>query len=104
MHNKISIVDQNPIGVVIAFHVHGLFALARKFFADAIADGLNLARIGAGGNDEVVGERGDFSKVQNADFDGLLGFGSVHGSKPERSFEGVFGQCFASALIIPENA
>jgi hypothetical protein len=44
---------------------------------------LNLARVGAAGDDEKVGERGDVAQVQNGDVFGLFRRSGFCGGVPE---------------------
>jgi hypothetical protein len=52
--------------------------------ADVVGDGLDLPGIGAGTDDEIIGERGDGGEVQDADVGGFLGFGGADGGEPVR--------------------
>jgi hypothetical protein len=49
---------------------------------DLIADRVTLTRVGTGTNHEVVRERGDFLKVQNAYVGSFFGFGSFGCQQP----------------------
>jgi hypothetical protein len=44
---------------------------------DLVGDGLDLPRIGARADDEVVGEGGDAGQVENPDVGGFLRFGGA---------------------------
>ena len=56
MDNKIHVVDQNPIGLVIALHLIGGRARFLQAQLYLVGDGLNLPGILAGTDEEVVGE------------------------------------------------
>ena len=80
---QVAVIGQHPLGLAVAFdvvrHLAGVILQAE---ADLVADGLHLLRIGAGADDEVVGERGDTCEVQDYDVGGLLGFGCADGNQP----------------------
>ena len=83
MDQQVAVIGQHPLGLVIALDAGGQFAgLVLLLEADFVADGLNLARVGAGGDHEEIGERSDASKVQDQDVGGFLGFGGADGNEP----------------------
>jgi hypothetical protein len=61
-----------------------MLAALLQLRADLFRDGLNLAGIAAGADDEKIGERGDLAEVKNADVGGLLRFGRAYGREPGR--------------------
>ena len=67
MHQKIAVIAQDPLALLVAFDAVRPFAALAQLSFDLIGDGLVLARIGAGTDHEVVGEGGDFSEVKHAD-------------------------------------
>jgi hypothetical protein len=50
--------------------------------ADFVADGLHLFLVGAGADDEVVGERGDAGEVEHDQVGGFFRFRSADGNQP----------------------
>src|SRR5579864_4140445 len=56
-----------------------LLELLRHF----IRNGLNLARVGAGADQEEIGEAGHALQIEDANILGLLGFGGMHCGEPE---------------------
>ena len=60
-----------------------MLAKLLKLKLNLICDGLNLARIGAAANYEVIGEGGDFAHIEGYDIARLLGFGGSGGGEPE---------------------
>jgi hypothetical protein len=66
----------------MALDVRGTLAVLGKTFADLVADGLNLTRVAAGADDEVVGKRGDLAQVENGDVRGFFGFGGADRGEP----------------------
>jgi hypothetical protein len=50
--------------------------------ADFVADGLHLFLVGAGADDEVVGEGGDAGEVEYDQVGSFFRFGSADGSQP----------------------
>jgi len=65
-------------------------------------DGLDLTRIGAGAENEVVGEGGDAGKVEDLDIGGFLGFGCADGDEPGRglSFDGGCDGCLVQNVLL----
>jgi hypothetical protein len=49
---------------------------------DLVADGLHLPLVGAGADDEIVGEGGDTGEVEDYQVGGLFGFGCADGDQP----------------------
>ena len=63
-----------------------------QFQSDFVADGLHLFLVGAGADDEEVGERGDAREVEDYQLGGLLRFGGADGDQPRwRSSLGIGG-------------
>jgi hypothetical protein len=80
---QVAVIGQHPFGLVVTLDADGQLAgLLLQLEADFVADGLNLARVGAGRDDEEIGERGDAGEVQNQDVGGFLGFGGADGNEP----------------------
>src|SRR6267143_646798 len=73
MNDEIDVVEQDPLGLAIAFDVSGVESGLLQAEFDFFSDGLDLARIGAAAYDEVVG-KGSRTLVQfeDGDFFGLL--------------------------------
>lgn len=82
MHQEITVVGKYPFGLIVPFEADRHFADLLEFKADFLADGLNLLRIGAGADDEVVRERRDAGKVEDLDVFRLLGFGGAYRNEP----------------------
>ena len=73
MDEEIAVVAQNPLTLVVAFDAGWQPAdLPLQLEADFIADRLVLTCVGAGTDDEMVGETGDAGKVENPDVFGLF--------------------------------
>jgi hypothetical protein len=65
MHQKIAVVHQDPLGVLVALDAEGPLADLNEVFPNGIADRLNLAGVRSVTNDETVGEGSDLAKVEN---------------------------------------
>ena len=92
MDQQVAVIGQDPLRLLVAFDADRQFArLAFQLQMDLVADGLNLALVAAGADDEVVGEGGDAGEVQHANVGGFLRFGGAHGQQPGRGR----GFCFA---------
>jgi hypothetical protein len=62
-------VEQDPLAAIVALDVVRLLAGSVQALDDRVGDGLGLAALGAGADDEAVGEGGDFPQVEG---DGVL--------------------------------
>ena len=80
--DKVAIIHQHPFGILMTFDVRRTFAGIGEALADLVADGLDLARIAAGADDEVVGKRGNLAQVENGDVGGFFGFGGADRGEP----------------------
>jgi len=56
MHDKIDIVEQDPLRLFVAFGVSDAEAQGFEAFVNGVGDGLDLAGIGSAAHDEIVGE------------------------------------------------
>ena len=84
MHNKIYVIEQDPLRLLVAFHVSWTQAGFVQPFLNFGSDSLNLPRIGSAAHDKVVGKcAGILFKFQHSDFFRLLflagadGFGDL---------------------------
>lgn len=82
MDDEISVVDQDPFGVVVAFKARREFALAFQALRDLIGNRLDLPRVGAGADQEVIGEGSCFADIEHDNVPRLLGFGGIGGDAP----------------------
>ena len=81
---EVYVIEQDPFGLAVAFRVCGVKAGALQAEFDFVGDGLDLARIGAAADNEVVGESsGTLFKLEDGDLFGLFfltggdGFGDL---------------------------
>ena len=104
MHDVIAVVHEDPVGVIVAFDAQRHFTSLFQLDSDLVADGLALAWVRSGADDEVVGEGGEFPKVEDPDIGRFLGFRGPDGSQPcqgfsreaiRRRFRGEVGWSFA---------
>jgi len=72
VNQEVAVIQQNPFGVLIALHAIGTLPKFAKLRLHFVGNRLNLPRVGAAGNDEKVGKRGDVAQVQNGDILGLF--------------------------------
>ena len=72
VHDKIDIIQQHPLGAVITLDIVRIMAIALEAQLDVVGDGLDLPRVGAGTDQEIIGEAGDFSQVENYQVQGFL--------------------------------
>ena len=86
MDDEIAVIAEHPLALAVAFDAHGTFAAFLQLQGDFIGDGLDLAGIGAGANDEKICERRDLCKVQYFYLGGFFRFGGAHRSEPVRLF------------------
>ena len=79
----VAVIGQNPLGGLVAFEAVGEIAvLVLELKADFVGNGLHLAGIGAGADDEVIGEGSDAGEVENDDVSGLFVAGGADGGEP----------------------
>ena len=83
MDQQVAVIGQHPLGLVVTLDADGQLAGALlQLKADFVADGLNLAGVGACGDDEEIGEGSDAGEVEDQDVGGFLGFGGADGNEP----------------------
>ena len=75
--DQVAIILKNPLPVVIPFQADGEFASVLHLGIDLVANGLILAGVRAGTNQEIIGETGNFSKIENYQVQGFLGLSRV---------------------------
>lgn len=86
MHDKIHVIEQHPVGLIVAFHLVGRNAFAFEAQLHFISDGLNLSGIFSAADYEVIGEcRGVLVHFEDAD---VLAF---------FVFAGLYGRCYLSS-------
>ena len=64
MHDEIEVIEQHPLGPVVALDVGRLDAVLGQRIDDAVRDGANLTRVGAGANQKEVGEPGRLPQIE----------------------------------------
>jgi hypothetical protein len=70
--DQVAIVLKDPLPVVVAFEADREFAAFLHLGVDLIANGLILAGVGAGTDQKIISETGDFSQVENYQIQGFL--------------------------------
>ena len=78
----VAVIGQYPVRVLVTFDTDRVFAAMGEVNADFFTDGLDLARIRPGADDEEIRERCDFAQVQDFDIEGFFGFSGTGGSEP----------------------
>lgn len=87
MNQQVAVIGEHPLGLVVTLDAVGqLSELMFELQPDFIANGLDLALIGAGADDEIVGEGGDTGEIENLYVGGFLGFGGADGDEPGGRF------------------
>ena len=56
VHNKVPVIHQNPVGLIVAFHTYRQLACIFQLFMNLIADRVSLPRIRGSADYEVVGK------------------------------------------------
>jgi hypothetical protein len=78
--HEVHVIEQHPLRLPVAFHVRRLHPSVCKSLLYLIRDGLNLPRVAAGTNDEIVGKRpAVLPQLQNRDIGGFFGFAGLQG-------------------------
>jgi hypothetical protein len=80
--NEIAVIHQDPLGVVISFDTDGQVAALLEPEMDFIGDRLILADVGAGTDDEMVGEAGDITQIENNNVQSFFGLRRAYCFKP----------------------
>ena len=75
MHDEIEVVEEDPFGSFVAFHVGRPAALGRQCFGDGVGNRADLPRVDAGTDQKEVGEPPGAPQVQQRDIFGLLVLG-----------------------------
>ncbi len=91
MDDEIAVINQYPLACLVAFGAHRKFTELFQLPTHFIRDGLALAQVCRGTDDEVIREGCDFPKVQDLDADGLLRFSRLHRDLPSLQIAG--GDC-----------
>ena len=78
MNQKITVIDQHPLGVLVAFQARRNLADLFQLMGDLVRDRLDLARVRAGADDKIIGKGCGFANVQNDDIARLLRFGRMN--------------------------
>jgi hypothetical protein len=84
VNDKIAVVGQNPLGVVQPFHTERPLTDFLEALLHFLGNGLNLTRVGAGGDDEVVGKRGHVAQIEDANLGTFPRIDGAHGGEPRR--------------------
>src|SRR5688500_15170812 len=71
--NQVTIIQKNPLAVIVAFKAHGQFAAILHLKVNLVADSLVLAGVGTGTDQEVIGKAGDLSEIKDNQIEGFLG-------------------------------
>ena len=82
MDQVVAVIDQDPVGVLVAFDAQRIFAALFQLEPDLIADGLNLAGIGSRADNKEIGESSDLTEVQNPYVESFFGSGRLSGDQP----------------------
>jgi hypothetical protein len=82
--DKVAVILKDPFPVVITFDADGKFAAIFQLVVNLVADGLILAGVRSGANQEKIGETGDLAQVERDQILRLLGLGSTCGCDPIR--------------------
>ena len=93
MDQKVPIIRQDPFRLHVALKADGMLAQLLQLDADFVGYSLYLLRVRAGTNNEIVGERGDGSEIQNPDVGGFFGLGSLYRCEP-RGLRKFLGRLF----------
>jgi hypothetical protein len=99
VNEKIAVVHQYPLGVLVSLDAGRALANVDQPFPDRVADGLYLPGVCSVTNDKEVGERRDLTKIQNANIVSFFRCRGMYGGNPRRlsrwrglKVNGVFGQ------------
>lgn len=79
MNHEVNVVQQHPVGLVIALDMGGTDSGLPESLLYLIRDGLNLPGVATRADDKIIGEcPGGFVHLQDSDVFGLFGFGRLY--------------------------
>ena len=84
VHDDVAVVEQHPAAVALALAADRLVPLQAQRLLDRVDDGLDLALVVAGGDDEDVGDGQPVADVDQDDVGGELVGGGLRGGGGER--------------------
>jgi hypothetical protein len=84
VYQVVAVVHQDPLAVVVTLYADRTLTLALQLQVNLVADGLILSWVGAGAENEVIGETGYFPEVEYLDVLSFLRFSRSHGCEPRR--------------------
>ena len=82
MDQIIPVIEQNPLGILIALDAIRVLAKLFELDLDFVRNRLNLPGVSATGDHEKVGKSGDFAEVENPDILGLFCLGCLRHCQP----------------------
>jgi len=91
MDNKVAVVAQDPLALIVSFDTIGQVTDLFQLEMDRIRDGLILAGIGAGADYKVIGKGGDTGQVENRNVFSLFGLRGSYGEQPAGLVWNFFG-------------
>lgn len=84
MHQEVAVIHEDPVGRFVTFGGDRFVAEFGELFADSVADGVVLAGVGAGTNEEIIRKARYAFEVEDFDVEGFLGFGRAVGGNDFR--------------------
>ena len=74
MDDDIAIVQENPVGAVVALHLLRNEACLMQLLLYVVHHGLYLVLIGTAGNQKIIGQNGNFRNINDTDIARFLVF------------------------------
>ena len=96
MHQEIAVIGENPLGAFVTFKAGRKVADGFELQVDLIANGLHLAIVVAGADNEMICERGNAGEIKNDDVFGLFLLRGPHSEQPMGCFIYGFRRYFRS--------
>ena len=79
MNHEVNVIQQHPLGLVIALDMSGTDSGLPESLLYLIRDGLNLPRVATRADNEVIGKcPGSLIHLQDGDVLGFLGLSGLH--------------------------
>ena len=82
MEDEVAVVEQDPFGLTVAFHVQRPPALGPEVGLDGVGDCLDLSRVVSVADDELFCERVDLADVEHSRLHGLAVYRGLYGDSP----------------------
>jgi hypothetical protein len=82
MDDKIAVIQEDPLGDIVAFHAERKLAHFLQLLGYFVRDRVPLARVRHGADDKKLCEGSNFAKIKDAKIVGFFRFSGASGGEP----------------------